>query len=93
MWAAMYTVIRATVAEAPPPRPFNRATIWGIWIINTLTDIHTPRAEPTIRPAQITGIVSTLASTMVTMIAPAMEAALIKLPFTAVSGEFSRRMP
>ena len=52
---AWITERMATSAEEIPPRPFRKATTWGIWIILTLAAQIRLRTAPTAMAIQITG--------------------------------------
>ncbi len=48
-----HRIEQATSAEAPPPKPLNRATISGIAVISTLSAATVPTRPPTMRPVMI----------------------------------------
>ena len=78
------SMIRPTMAAAPPPKPCRKATSWGIWIIFTLLDRNRPNAVPKAIATQRAGELSELSLYMVTRMAKAMDTAHSLLPRTAV---------
>ena len=81
---------RATMTAAVLPKPCNRATICGIWIIFTFVARTSPKQAPTAMDAQTSGRLTAPLLNRIMMMAPAMAAAPKWLPRTAVPGLFMR---
>ncbi|GIU92868.1 MAG: hypothetical protein KatS3mg011_1774 [Acidimicrobiia bacterium] len=87
------TSANATSVEAPPPKPLNTATSWGIAVIGTWRASTVPTTEPTSNPVAIVQYETTPRSANVTTTASSMPPAAIRLPDLAVAGEARRFKP
>ena len=81
------------IIEARPPKPFSRPTIWGIWIIRTLREIHKPTTAPISMPIHSSMTVMMPKYQSVSRIAAPMDAAPIRLPVGAFSTLLIMEMP
>ena len=83
----------ATRAEAPPPKPLNRPTSWGISVVSTVIASQTPMAAPTSKPANSRIGERMSVTRTVTPTASAIPPAEMRLPRGAVRGWVMSRSP
>ncbi len=82
-----------TRSDAPPPKPFNSATICGIAVIFTVRAIQMPSAVPTTMPAMMISYETICRSNRVMTIAISIPIPDRRFPCRAVAGLFSFLRP